>query len=239
MSKTTQKPVAIFDIDGTIFRNSLLIELHWKMVKAGIVPKKALRRLDKRYWAWVRRTGAYDQYLQEVIQSFDEFVAGVSVKDIRVLARKVVATQSDIVYRSTRDLIEQLRSTHLLVAISGSPNIVVAEFARHWKFDHYIGTEHEVKDGYFTGNKIWVASENKEEALRRLQEEHGFALGKESVGVGDTVSDIKILDLVERPICINPTAALYRTAAKKGWEILLERKDALYHVKKGRIVLHE
>lgn len=239
MSTTHQKPVAIFDIDGTIFRNSLLIELHWKMVTTGIIPKAAIRRLDKRYWDWVRRTGAYDQYLHEVIQSFDEFVAGVPVNTIRALARKVVAVQSDIVYRSTRDLIEQLRSTHLLVAISGSPNIVVAEFARHWKFDHYIGTEHEVKNGYFTGNKVWVASENKEEALGRLQAKHGFVLGKKSVGVGDTVSDIKILNLVERPICINPTAALYKVAAEKGWEILLERKDALYHVKKGRITLHE
>lgn len=236
--RTSNKPVAIFDIDGTIFRNSLLIELHWKMVRAGIIPKAAIKKLDRRYWDWVRRKGHYNKYLWEVIVSFDEFVAGVPVNTIKKLARKVVKTQSEIVYRSTREIIEKLRATHTLVAISGSPEIVVAEFARHWKFDCYIGTEHEIKSGYFTGNKVWVASEDKQEALRRLQAKYGFTVGRGSVGVGDTETDVKILSLVDRPICINPTVRLYKVAAKKGWEVFLERKDAIYEVKRGKIKLH-
>ncbi len=237
MATKNNKPVAIFDIDGTIFRNSLLIELHWKMVKAGIIPKAAIKRLDAKYWKWVRRSGAYDDYLLEVIQSFNEFVKGVPVRSIRALARKVVKVQSQIVYRYTRDLIEELRKTHLLVAVSGSPEVVVSEFARAWKFDYFIGTQHSIKNGYFTDGKIWVASENKQEALRRLQEKHGFSLGRGSVGVGDTESDIKTFELVDRPICFNPTSGLYSVAAKKGWEVVLERKDAIYTIKKGKVTL--
>jgi phosphoserine phosphatase len=124
------------------------------------------------------------------------------------------------------------------VAISGSPDIVVAEFARHWKFDYYIGTDYESRDGFFTGNKVWVASANKKEALERLANRHGFSIGKGSVGVGDTETDIKIFELVDRAICINPTAGLYKVAAKKGWEVFLERKDAIYAVKSGKINLY-
>jgi phosphoserine phosphatase len=205
------------------------------MVKAGIIPKSAIKKLDANYWKWVRRTGSYDDYLLEVIESFNEFVKGVPVKTIRELARKVVKVQSQIVYRYTRDLVEKLRKTHLLVSVSGSPEVVVSEFARAWKFDYFIGTQHAINDGYFSEGEIWVASKNKQEALKRLQELHNFTIGPGSIGVGDTESDIKTFELVDRPICFNPTSGLYKIAEKKGWEVVLERKDAIYTIKSGKI----
>jgi len=236
MPSQKQKPVAIFDIDGTIFRNSLLIELHWKMVKNGIIPRSTIARLDKQYWNWVQRKESYDDYLVEVIESFDEFVDGLPTQTLQRLARQVVKVQSSIVYRYTRALVEKLRKTHLLVAISGSPQLVVGEFARAWKFDYCIGTQHKVRDGKFIGKQSWVASKNKREALRRLEELHGFTLGRGSVGVGDTESDIAILKLVDIPICFNPTAELYKVAAKKGWISVVERKNAIYKMKNGRVI---
>jgi HAD superfamily hydrolase (TIGR01490 family) len=231
-----KKPVAIFDIDGTIFRNSLLIELHWKMVKEGLIPRTAIKELDRRYWNWVTRKGSYDDYLQEVIDSFNRFINGVPTKTIQQYARQVVKVQSSIAYRYTRALVTKLQKTHLLVAVSGSPQIVVGEFARAWGFDYYIGTQHAVHNGKFTSGKIWVASENKQEALRRLQEQHGFTVGRGSVGVGDTESDIKILELVDVPICLNPTAGLYKLATRRGWLTVVERKDVIYKIRKGKIV---
>lgn len=234
--KKIQKPVAIFDIDGTIFRNSLLIELHWKMVKAGIIPRSAIKKLDERYWSWVTRKGSYDEYLLEVIESFNEFIIGVPTSTIANLAKQVVKTQSSIVYRYTRALVTKLRKTHQLVAISGSPQIVVREFARAWDFDYYIGTQHAIKNGAFARGPIWVASDNKKEALRKLQDQHDFIIGKRSVGVGDTVSDVAILDMVSVPICLNPTAELYQVAARRGWKVVLERKNAVYEITNSRVL---
>ncbi len=231
-----KKKVAVFDIDGTIFRNSLLIELHWKMVKEGIIPRTTITKIDKLYWQWVRRKGSYDDYLWSVIENFDTHIAGVPVKTVAKLARRVVKTQSDIVYRYTRDLVKRLSKTHILVAISGSPEIIVKEFARTWKFDYFIGTLHATERGYFTGEKKWVASEDKAAALAFLEQRHGFKVGKGSVGVGDTESDIKIFELVENPICFNPTGDLYKTAARKGWHIVVERKDTVFEIKKGKVL---
>lgn len=233
---TKQRPVAIFDIDGTIFRNSLLIELHWKMVKAGIVPRSAIEKLDRRYWRWVERRGHYDDYLMEVVHSFEEFVDGVPTKTIQGLARQVVRVQSSIVYRYTRALIEKLRKTHLLVAISGSPQIVVGEFARAWKFDYYIGTQYRIRDGKFFGKQRFVVAHDKATALDLLQQQHGFKLGAGSVGVGDTESDLPIFKRVAMPICFNPTSGLYRVAAKKGWLSIIERKDAIYELKRDKVL---
>jgi HAD superfamily phosphoserine phosphatase-like hydrolase len=238
-SSTDNKPVAIFDIDGTIFRNSLLIELHWKMVKEGVIPKDSINGLNDKYWNWVRRTGSYDDYLLEVIESFNHFIVGVPTEVIANLARQVVATQSSIVYRFSRDLIEKLRTTHLLVAISGSPEVVVAAFAQAWGFDHYIGTQHRIENGAYAAGPVWVASINKEESLEKLKQQHGFTLGPGSIGVGDTESDAKILALVERPMCINPTRGLYALAEERGWEVIIERKDTILRLIKGVAKMYE
>ena len=237
MPLSKNKPVALFDIDGTIFRNSLFIELHWKMVKEGIIPRSAITKLDKKYWQWVTRQGTYEEYLEEVIASFNKFIKGVPVATMERLAKYVVKNQSNIVYRYTRSLIGSLRKTHLLVAISVSQHVVVEEFARAWGFDYFIGTEHEVEGRRFTGRVGWIASANKKEALEKLQSKHGFVLGKGSVAVGDTESDIPTLSLVERAICFNPTKGLYEVAQKNGWEIVLERKDTIVKIKKGKAEL--
>lgn len=219
----------MFDIDGTIFRNSLLIELHWKMVKAGIVPKSAITKLDRHYWRWVRRQGSYDRYLQEVIESFSKFTAGQRTADIKALARRVVQGQGEIVYRYTRSLVERLRKTHLLIAISGSPREIVEEFARAWKFDHMVGTQYEVKGRRYTGKLQFIAAHHKREALQGLIDRYGLSL-KGSVGVGDTESDAGVFELVDHPICFNPTAELYKLAKKKGWKVVVERKNMIYHL---------
>ena len=52
-----------------------------------------------------------------------------------------------------------------------------------------------------------------------------------SIGVGDSESDIAFLKLVERPICFNPNNKLYKYAKSHKWEVVVERKDVVYHLK--------
>ncbi|MFH1246519.1 MAG: hypothetical protein V1489_01955, partial [Candidatus Liptonbacteria bacterium] len=47
-------------------------------------------------------------------------------------------------------------------------------------------------------------------------------------GVGDTESDVSFLKMVERPICFNPNKELYAKAKKRGWRVVVERKDVVY-----------
>ena len=235
MDQKNKKPLAVFDIDGTIFRNSLLIELHWKMVRRGLIPRTALAKLDAFYWAWVKRQGTYEEYLQEVIKNFVESLKKKTVREVESAAKRVVEVQSDIVYRYTRDLIKKLAKTHILVAISGSPSIVVEAFAQKWSFDYFLATEYEVVDKEFTGNIKVIHSENKKKALADFVKTHGFSL-KGSIGVGDTESDIGIFELVEEALCFNPTAKLNEAAKERGWKVVVERKDAIYQFQHGRVL---
>ena len=68
---------------------------------------------------------------------------------------------------------------------------------------------------------------NKAGILQRAVEKEGLTLAH-SIGVGDTESDVAFLKLVERPICFNPNKKLYDYAKRKGWEVVVERKDMIY-----------
>lgn len=224
-----KEKLAVFDIDGTLFRNSLLIELHWQLIKEGLFPKEVKEKVDQYYWAWVNREGHYDDYLAKVIETFKDNIAGIGQKKMAQLANEVIERQSKIVYRYTRGLIDEIRKDHFLLAISGSPEVMVEQFAKHWDFDQAIGTNYEVKDEKYTGQVAFVASSDKKSVLEKFMKENSFSKGG-SLAVGDTDSDAGMFELVEKPICFNPNQKLYNIAKEKDWQIVVERKDVIYEI---------
>ncbi len=224
-----EKPLAIFDIDGTIFRSSLLIELEETLIEYGIIPKIVQKEIEKAFNAWLDRKGTYEAYLKDVIETYKNRVKGCLESDINKVSKIVIHEQQERVYTYTRDLIKKLKNTHTLVAISGSPKEIVKEFNKNWKFDHIYATEYEIKNKRYTGKLILQPSLNKKTILKQLLKDYGYSL-KLSVGVGDTESDISFLKMVENPIAFNPNKALYAKAKKNNWKIIVERKDVVYNI---------
>lgn len=224
--------IAVFDIDGTIFRSSLLIEFMEALVLEKVIPKRTEKSWEKEYTAWLERRGTYQDYLDQVVWASRHYIKGVSQFKVWEIAKKVVAFHKSRVYRFTRDLVKELKSTHYLVAISGSPFDMVSPFCKEFGFDKAYGRIFEV-DGKscFTGKILYEdLIRDKKSILERTLVKEGFAL-KGSVGVGDTETDIPFLKMVDRPIAFNPNGKLYREARRRRWEIVVERKDVIYEMK--------
>ncbi len=225
------RKLAVFDIDGTIFRSSLLIEITDALIQSGLFSPSARKIYAKSYKNWLDRRDSYDKYIGGVVKSFDKNIKGVERAEFLEIAKKVVAFHQNRVYRYTRDLIQELRKkNYYLLAISKSPREVVEEFCKKLGFDKVYGLIYETKNEKFTGNTLFCdLMSDKAKILRRAVEKEGLTL-KGSVGAGDSESDIAFLKLVERPICFNPNAKLYRRAKRSGWSIVVERKDMIYHL---------
>lgn len=236
-SRKIIRKVAVFDIDGTIFRSSLLVEMVEALIAAGIFPKTARAEYAEAWKKWQGRQGsaktgfAYYEFIEGVIRAYIKHIKGVRRADVWKIADRVVAFHKVRVYRFTRDLVKKLSRTHYLLAISHSPYEAVAPFARSLGFDKVYAMVYEVdKDVRFTGKTLYhdVISD-KGAVFRRAVEKNSLTL-EGSVGVGDTESDIGFLQFVERPIAFNPSMKLYRHARKHGWEVVVERKDVIYHI---------
>lgn len=230
----SMKKVVIFDIDGTIFRSSLLIEITEALVQEGIFPAEAKNAYAKAYENWANRKDSYDKYIGAVINAFGKNIKGIKYSDFLKIAKKVVAFHKNRVYRYTRDLVKELKKkNYYLLAVSNSPKSILDEFCKHLGFSKVYGRFFETsKNGKFTGKVLHLDLVNdKAKILKRAVEKENLTL-KNSIGVGDSESDIPFLKMVERPICFNPNSVLYKYAKRFGWEILVERKDVIYRINK-------
>ena len=222
-----KKKLAIFDIDGTIFRSSLLIELNWMLMKEGIFPRTVQDELDKSYYKWIDRKGSYEDYINDVVDVYSKYVFNKKQKDINRIASKVVKEQKDRVYVYTRDLIKKLKSKYIMVAISGSPIETVNAFNKYYDFDYLMATKREIKNGKYTKNILEVPALDKKRYIQDFVKNNNFNL-KGSIGLGDTEADVGFLQLVDDPICFNPNKNLYKIAKRRNWKIVVERKDVIY-----------
>lgn len=231
------KKVAIFDIDGTIFRSSLLIEITEALTQEGIFPKEVRTIYTKSYENWSNRKGSYEKYISAVVKAFCQNIKGVRYDDFMRITKKVNSFHQSRVYRYTRNLIKDLKKkNYRLLAISNSPKGIVEEFCKGWGFNKVYGRIYEVgKNGKFTGKILYEdLISNKAEILQRAVEKENLTLAG-SVGVGDSESDIAFLKMVEKPICFNPNRKLYQYAKRAGWEIIVERKNVIYRIKNKTI----
>ena len=234
-----KRRLAIFDIDGTLFRSSLVIELTNALVARGIFPKVAEQEMEKDYKAWVNREGEYADYIWKVVEVYRKYIVGRREEDISKTVDDVLAKEKKKLYRYTRDLIKKLKKEKFfLFAISGAPGHILTSFAKDIGFDKYLGGYYEIVDGEFTGKEPFGnPAEDKKKTLEVFLEsnENKFDL-KTSIGVGDTESDIAFLEMVAHPIAFNPNLELAKYARKKGWRIVVERKDVIYDVKDFRVL---
>lgn len=227
-----QKKVAIFDVDGTIFRSSLAIELVEALIDRGIFPQDAKRGYEREYRLWFEREASYEEYIDAVVRTFMKHIKGVHYGDFSDISKEVVHKEQKRVYRYTRDLITELKDNgFFLLAISQSPKTAVERFCKRLGFDKVYGRVYEIgPSDRFTGvivDEHLIA--NKANIVHRAVDKEGLTL-KGSVGVGDTEGDISFLELVEQPICFNPNENLYRHARRLGWDVVVERKDVIYHI---------
>ncbi|USN87774.1 MAG: HAD family phosphatase [Candidatus Nomurabacteria bacterium] len=227
------KKVAFFDIDGTVFRSSLLIELVHYLIKAGVFPSDAVDEFESDKISWQNREGAYGVYVDSVVRTYLKHIKGVHYGELADIGRQVVAIQSRRVYRYTRDLIKRLKNEdYYIVAISQSPKRILDDFCTQYGFDKVYGHIYEIgPQDRFTGvvtNEHLI--KNKANILKRVFDRNPDLVKKDSLAVGDTESDIPLLELVDNPICFNPNQALYNHAKRMKWEVVVERKDVVYHL---------
>lgn len=226
-----QQKVAVFDVDGTIFRSSLLIQIVDKLIERGSFEKDLRGVYETQHVKWLNREGDYQEYIMAVVKAFRGHIKGLHYGELAEAAEDLVEEQWKRTYVYTRELINDLKKkNYFLLAVSHSPKTVLDKFCPKLGFDKSYGIIYEIgPSDLFTGE---AADEhiimNKANIVKRAVEKENLTL-EGSIGVGDTESDIPFLELVEQPICFNPNMKLYKHASRMDWEVVVERKDVIYH----------
>lgn len=229
-----KKKLAIFDIDGTIFRKNLHFELIDELAWMEIFPKTARRDLTSVYSKWLNHEGTYEEYRKAIVRIYAKYIKGCRRQVVEEASRKLIPFNAKKTYIYAENLIAKLRREHYhIIAVSGSPYEIVEEYNRvHLKFDRVFGTIYEVdQNGFYTGREAFTPTKHKGQVVQQYVFENGLTLDG-SYGVGDTESDVSFLQLVENPIAFNPNKNLCEVASERNWKVVVEKKDVIYEISK-------
>ncbi len=226
-----RKQFAVFDIDGTIARNSLLQLMVRELVARGKLDIAPGRQIEVMLHDYRQRIADDDfgGYMKQAVEIlFKALPNGLRIEDYNEIIDAVVKTSLSNTYVYTRELVQTLkRNNFFLIAISGSEVKAVSTFARAMGFDAWVGEVSYVEaNGRLTG-EVNALHQTKAQILQAVIKKFDLET-KGSTAVGDTSSDISVLEMVDSPIVFNPNQALFKHAREKGWMVVIERKDMVY-----------
>lgn len=224
--------LAVFDIDGTIFRKNLHFELINELVWLKVFPQSVRRELNRAYTDWLEHVGTYEDYRRALVTLYAKYIKDCKVTDIEKASKIVVPFHKDRTYVFAERLIDKLKSQNYhIIAVSGSPIEIVEEFNRlHLHFDEVFGSVYERDDeGTYTGKEGFVPVKNKGQFIKQYVYENKLSF-EDSYGIGDTESDASLLELVDNPIAFNPNHNLKELAQENKWKIIVEKKDVIYEI---------
>ena len=229
-----KQKIAIFDIDGTIFRKNLQFELINELSWMDIFPRSMRNKIVVLYTNWLEHKGTYEQYRLGLVELYEKHIPGCKVADIERASKAVISFHQDRTYVFAEKIIDKLRKENYhLIAVSGSPIEIVREYDKtHLRFDAVFGSVYGFNEkGIYTGESEYEPVKNKGNLVKQYVYEHNLTL-EDSYGMGDTESDASFLGIVANPIAFNPNENLKTIAQEKGWRIVVEKKDVVYDISK-------
>lgn len=222
------KKLAVFDIDGTLFRWQLYHELVYRLKDKGCFPPHVAAQLDEAFIGWNTRRTSFSDYEAKMLGLFTAHLSRIPPDLFDATAKEVVNTSGHKVYQYTHHLLRDLRSKgYFLLAVSGSQQEIVDHFASLYGFDAWIGTLYERDEHGFTGSVTRIVPGHKARLINAYVKKHHMHL-TESVAIGDSGTDIELLQRVDHPIAFNPSADLLAVAQHEKWKIVIERKNIAY-----------
>jgi HAD superfamily hydrolase (TIGR01490 family) len=230
---------AFFDIDGTLFRDSLMIEHFKKLIRYEVIdPALWHTKVKYTYENWKKRRGDYDAYMLQLAEIYQNAVKGMDKSKMEFIISQVIDLKGDTVYMYTRERIEWHKNKgHYVFFISGSPDYLVHRMAEKYGITDSIGTKYLLDDNdRYTGEVIpmWDAV-SKLKAMNKIREQYKINYDK-SFAYGDTNGDLSMFKTVGNPISINPTRELFESikndkSLSDKMKIVVERKDVIYELK--------
>lgn len=212
--------LAIFDLDNTLLAGDSDYLWGLFLAERGVVDRDHYERENERFYREYNE-GRLD------IQEFLRFSLRV-LRDhdrealldwrARFLAEKI----EPIVLAGALALVERHRAAgDTLLIITATNAFVTAPIADRFGIPHLIASIPEERGGRFTGEVAGTPSfqHGKVARLREWLTERGGDLSG-SHFYSDSHNDIPLLELVDRPVAVDPDERLARHARARGWPII-------------------
>lgn len=147
-------------------------------------------------------------------------MTGVRASTVRHVAHQVWERQRAELFPFTRTVVDLLRQRGwTTVLLSGSPQEIVHVAARDLGLDHAWGAEFAVDHGIYSGRVVSAPGVPGTKLALLRSAQPGFR-PTDAVAIGNSLTDLELLDAVDHPVAFEPDPALRQAAAVRGWPIV-------------------
>jgi HAD superfamily hydrolase (TIGR01490 family) len=215
--------LALFDLDNTLLTGDSDFEWAQFLIDQGVIDREVYEAKNQTF---------YDQYKAgtlDIHEFLDFQLKPLSRHSRRVLdgwhAEFMRTKVAGMMGKPAQDLVARHKAAgDICIIITATNSFVTAPIARAFGVEHLIATEPEQTDGEFTGRVLGMPSfrEGKIARLEDWMDQRGWSWGafEDSTFYSDSLNDLPLLSLVNRPVAVDPDPTLRAHAEQQGWEII-------------------
>lgn len=212
--------LAIFDLDNTLLAGDSDYLWGRFLVEQGIVDGEYYERENQRF---------YDEYKAGTldIHEFLEFSLAPLAREepqtlLALRERFMAETIAPIMLPAARELLDSHRARgEYLLIITATNRFVTAPIAEAFGVDDMLATDPEQRGERYTGRVAGTPCfrDGKVTRLEQWLARTGYNL-EGSTFYSDSHNDLPLLELVSRPVAVDPDETLAAHARAKGWEVI-------------------
>lgn len=212
--------LAIFDLDNTLLGGDSDHAWGDFLVRRGIVDGDFYRASnDLFYRQYQDGTLDIQAYLAFALEPLTRYSRAELQSLHAEFMRSVIAPLR--LQKADALLAEHRARGDKLLIITATNAFITRPIAAWLEVDDILATEPELRDGRYTG-KIAGTACFREGKVTRLHEwlaTHPFDLGAASF-YSDSQNDLPLLELVGKPVAVDPDDILRQTALQRGWPVI-------------------
>ena len=212
--------LAIFDLDNTLLNGDSDYLWGQFLAQQGRVDAAYYEKENQRF---------YDEYVAGTLDIFEflEFsLAPLNQIDMAELKKLHDKFMNDcikpIITQKSRDLIQyHIDQNDTLLIITATNLFITAPIAEELGIDHILATDPEIVNSKYTGKVYGTPCfrEGKVERLKVWLTKKGMNLA-DSYFYSDSHNDLPLLEMVTKPVAVDPDDTLRSHAKMKGWDII-------------------
>lgn len=225
--------LAVFDFDGTLSRDYISMNFLDYIFERGLYSKKSYDEQMNLLARLKKAEITYDNWCEKWAEVWALGLKGQNAEEVRKCALDFFETFKKNIYPTSYEIIKHFKSEdYKVIFLSIGAVEVISLAARELGVDEVYGTELEIKKGVYTGKILtdFHRENGKEKFLRE------FLKGKsydESVGFGDSDSDVGFMALLKKQIALNPSPKMEDSCNKNGWHVFrLNERGVVDKIKK-------
>jgi len=218
--------VVYCDIDWTIYRDSLFLDVVDFLIKDWFISKTKSQKYQTLKKQWKNREINYEDFLMyTVLEIYEKVLHKIPYNYLVNIAPKIIKNKGKRVFLYTLNKLRELQSQwYKIIFISGSPLVLVHAFAKKYWFDIWLWS-YSSKDNRWNLKREFVLASNtaKMEVIEYI---NNLIKPSHIISFGDTTWDFSMLANADIWYAVNPTAWLYSKIKDiENIIVVVERKD--------------